>query len=708
MPTIHDQIDEVLAAAVHNELSDEERRALHVHLVECAECRALHKEEQLMHRALGEVFADEKPDFGFEKRMLYAFRHKAPQRISPGVFLSNLLRSRATQIVGALALLLALLQMGRFLTGEDMSVPLVREARTGPAAMTADNNQVSAATDVVASGPEQFGKEQTYGDVEGVRKSRDTSSAGRFFDRRSEPAKAARASGVSGLATSRVAASTPAASPASPEPQMEPNKEAGASGGALAETADNRQKAEEVTAEPAAIAASVPPGDNRKLVRNARVDLEVRSFDQALQQIAAFASEDKGYIATSNSEKQENGKLRGEIVVKLLPENLDSFLNRLHEIGDLKNQTLGTEDVTKQYFDTDARLKNAQAMEQRLLEILKKKSDDINDLLAVEKELGRVREQIEQMQGELKLMDSQVQLATVTIVLAEKDMDVPAAFLLKERAYLALYAGDVEKVYTEVKALASFKIQITNATLDRDNSGRVSARVSMLIAPEESDSVISKVKGMGRVDKFQLQTERVARGGQGMSEDAKTERDKVLLNITISREEQEAALQQTNLRVRASDVTERARQIRNLADKQGGRVRASSFARDPNGREFANVSLRVPMKNYGSLMQSLGTLGKLENVSVHRDERPDAQVDEANAPADVSIQVYSQGRIVSEDKGLFPTFRRTLAAGAGALMWSIQMIGVAIAFLAPWLLPVALVVWLIRLIARNRAAKRAR
>jgi hypothetical protein len=347
-------------------------------------------------------------------------------------------------------------------------------------------------------------------------------------------------------------------------------------------------------------------------------------------------------------------------------------------------------------------------MEQRLLEILKKKSDDINDLLAVEKELGRVREQIEQMQGELKLMDSQVQLATVTIVLAEKDMDVPAAFLLKERAYLALYAGDVEKVYTEVKALASFKIQITNATLDRDNSGRVSARVSMLIAPEESDSVISKVKGMGRVDKFQLQTERVARGGQGMSEDAKTERDKVLLNITISREEQEAALQQTNLRVRASDVTERARQIRNLADKQGGRVRASSFARDPNGREFANVSLRVPMKNYGSLMQSLGTLGKLENVSVHRDERPDAQVDEANAPADVSIQVYSQGRIVSEDKGLFPTFRRTLAAGAGALMWSIQMIGVAIAFLAPWLLPVALVVWLIRLIARNRAAKRAR
>src|SRR5207247_2432968 len=120
-----------------------------------------------------------------------------------------------------------------------------------------------------------------------------------------------------------------------------------------------------------------------------------------------------------------------------------------------KNQTLGTEDITKAYFDTDARLKNARVMEQRLDNMLKKKSDDINDLLQVEKELGRVREQIEQMQGELKFWDSQVQFATVTISLAEKDLEEPAKFLLKERAQLALYTPEVEKVYNENKARQS-------------------------------------------------------------------------------------------------------------------------------------------------------------------------------------------------------------------------------------------------------------
>src|SRR5438045_9709110 len=200
------------------------------------------------------------------------------------------------------------------------------------------------------------------------------------------------------------------------------------------------------------------------------------------------------------------------------------------------------------------------------------------------------------MQGELKFWDSQVQFATVTISLAEKDLEEPAKCLLKERAQLERYTAEVEKVYNDLKALASPKVQITNAQLDRDNTGRVSARVSMLIAPEESDGVISKAKAMGRVENFQVQTERVAQGGEGMSENAKTKRDKVELNISISRDDQEQALQHATGRLRRPAVDEKAKKLRDLAEKQNGRVRNSSFSRDHDGRESANVSLRVTMK----------------------------------------------------------------------------------------------------------------
>jgi len=306
------------------------------------------------------------------------------------------------------------------------------------------------------------------------------------------------------------------------------------------------------------------------------------------------------------------------------------------------------------------------------------------------------------MQGELKYWDSQVQFATVTISLAEKDMEEPAAFLVKERAQLALYAPDVEKIYNDVKGLASAKVQITNAQLNRNYSGRVSAQMSMLIAPEESEAVIARTKGFGRVENFQTQTERIAQGGEGMSENARTKRDKVQLNITISREEQEQALQQTSLRIRTSSVDEKAKELRSLAEKQGGRVRNSTFNRDPDGRELANVWLRVPMKNYPALMQSFNSLGKVENVSVQRQDRTGTQIDESNAPADISIQVYSQGNIVSHKSGLFATLRRTLAQSACAITWSLRMVGVAVAFLAPWVVALIAIVWITRRVIRAR------
>jgi hypothetical protein len=226
--------------------------------------------------------------------------------------------------------------------------------------------------------------------------------------------------------------------------------------------------------------------------------------------------------------------------------------------------------------------------------------------------------------------------------------------------------------------------------------------MSMLIAPEESEGVIGRVKGFGRVENFQTQTERIAQGGSGMAENAKTKRDKVELNITISREEQEQAFQQTTLRIRTSSVDEKAKELRTLAEKQGGRIRSSTFNRDPDGREAAEVSLRVPMKNYSALMQSLDSLGKVENVSVQRQDRTGTQTDEASAPADVSIQVYSQGNIVSQQSGLLATLRRTLAQSAGAIMWSLRMIGVAVAFLAPWVVAIVAVAWIAKRLMRAR------
>ena len=130
METIHSQIDELLAADVHGQLSDTERQALHGHLVECAECRQLHKEQKIMNQLLDENFAPQKADGTFEQRMLAGFRSRVPQRNGGLVrTLANLMRLRATQITAVAALLLALMQVGRMITHENPA-PLLSLART--------------------------------------------------------------------------------------------------------------------------------------------------------------------------------------------------------------------------------------------------------------------------------------------------------------------------------------------------------------------------------------------------------------------------------------------------------------------------------------------------------------------------------------------------------------------------------------------------
>src|SRR5437660_3563025 len=666
MATVHDEIDNWLAADLYGELSEDEQRQLHTHLVDCAACRKTHQETKTMNTNLEETLAQEKPDPAFEQRMLAVFRDRIPKRSGFVKLLSDLMRLRAAQITAVAAVLLGLVQLGRMITGETATTLRGREDHT-------NEGLFRQPAQVAATGQTQAG---------GLGKSDELAA------RQAKDMAVAKPEAAPG-AISELRRFPATVAPANAAQTEVPAQE-------------TRSEAMSYATEPSPAETPAAATANHKLIRNATVQLEIVSFDDAVQRITALASEEHGYVATTSSLKQANGKLRGEVVVKVLPENLDRFLQKIRGLGELKNQTLGSEDVTKAYFDTDARLKNARVMEQRLIEMLKTKTGKVSDLLQVEKELGRVREDIEKMQGELKYWDSQVQFATVTISLVEKDMEEPAAFLLKERSQLALYAPDVEKIYNDIKALASQKVQITNAQLNRDSSGRISATMSMLIAPEESEAVIGRTKGFGRVENFQTQTERIAQGGSGMSENAKTKRDKVELNITISREEQEQALQQTSLRIRTSSVDEKAKELRALAEKQGGRVRSSTFNRDPDGRELANVWLRVPMKNYVSLMQSLNSLGKVENVSVQRHDRTGTPVDEANAPADVSIQVYSQGNIVSHESGPLATLRRTLAQSAGAILWSLRMIGVAIAFLAPWVIAIVVIVWITKRVIRAR------
>ncbi|HWB58561.1 MAG TPA: DUF4349 domain-containing protein, partial [Chthoniobacteraceae bacterium] len=452
--------------------------------------------------------------------------------------------------------------------------------------------------------------------------------------------------------------------------------------------------------------AALPPIiDTRKLIRTASLDFEVPAFDKAVQTISNIATEERGYIFTQNSGKAANGKLQGEIVVKVTPANLDRFLLRVREIGEVKNETVSAQDVSKDYYDTESRMRNAQITEERMIDILKKKTGDVADLLEVEKQIADVRGEIEQMQGQLKYYDGLVQFATVTITLAEKgDVDQNAAWVLTQQAQLSLFSHDVEQAFTEAKNAASAaNAQTLESHMERDVDGREVATLHLLLPPENSEDAITKMKSIGRIQTFTTQTQRVARNNAG-PDTMKIEHDKVELNLVIQHDA-ENPVQGTNIGVLTEDVEDKANQVKAQVAAAGAEVKNADFNRAQNGAELASMLLRLPMKNYPAFIEKIKMLGTVKDFTVTRRESSNATED---APAEIALQIYNQAAAnMRNAEPVAPkiTVHGTVNESSSALMWSLRMIGVSLAFLAPWAVIGVIAWWVVAM--RRRAAQKS-
>ena len=157
---------------------------------------------------------------------------------------------------------------------------------------------------------------------------------------------------------------------------------------------------------------------NRMVIYTAYLTLEVDSVDAAIAQIMQTASAVGGYVAGMDIYTRDSTKA-GYITIKVPQKSFYQVLDQLKQLGEVKGETINTEDVTEQYIDLQARLNNLQKQEQRLLEILEM-AETVDEVLAVEKELERVRGEIESLTGQLQYIERRVDYSTITINLVER------------------------------------------------------------------------------------------------------------------------------------------------------------------------------------------------------------------------------------------------------------------------------------------------
>ncbi len=155
------------------------------------------------------------------------------------------------------------------------------------------------------------------------------------------------------------------------------------------------------------------------LIRTATASIEVDSLEIAVAQVKQLAAQFGGYLANSGVETGKKRLRNATLEVKIPVTRFDDALSGLTPIGKVESVNVSAEDVGEEYVDVDARMENARRLERRLIDLLGTRTGKLKDVLAVETELARVREEIERYEGRMRYLKAHTATSTNSVTVHE-------------------------------------------------------------------------------------------------------------------------------------------------------------------------------------------------------------------------------------------------------------------------------------------------
>lgn len=175
-------------------------------------------------------------------------------------------------------------------------------------------------------------------------------------------------------------------------------------------------------------AAALAPVSERMIIRTVELAMYVQDVEASFDEIQTLVEEMGGYVTSANTWHQGE-YLRARLTVRVPAKGLDSALEQIKALAtEVERESTSGEDVTEEYTDLEARLRNLEATEEELRELLttvRQRTGKAEDILAVHRELTNIRGQIEQIKGRMQYLEQMSALATIHIELTPDVLSRP-------------------------------------------------------------------------------------------------------------------------------------------------------------------------------------------------------------------------------------------------------------------------------------------
>jgi hypothetical protein len=155
------------------------------------------------------------------------------------------------------------------------------------------------------------------------------------------------------------------------------------------------------------------------IIRTGTATLQVDSLEPAVSRLRALAQSLGGYVGNTSMQTGKDQLRSGTVEIKVPAPRWQQLLTGLKPIGTLESQNESAEDVGEEFVDVQARVANARRLEQRLIALLANRTGKLSDALAVERELARVREEIDRYEGRIRYLRTRAAISTMVVTIHE-------------------------------------------------------------------------------------------------------------------------------------------------------------------------------------------------------------------------------------------------------------------------------------------------
>ena len=175
-------------------------------------------------------------------------------------------------------------------------------------------------------------------------------------------------------------------------------------------------------AEPLSLGTPMPAADpaGTMIVRHGQASIEVQKVEGAVARIRQTAGQFGGFVGNTSLVTGKEEQKTATLELRIPSAQFDAVVGALNQLGKVETVTVSAEDVSEEYVDLGARLANARRVEARLVEMLASRTGKLSDVLTVEQELARVRQEAERYEARIRFLEHRASLSSLAVSLHEK------------------------------------------------------------------------------------------------------------------------------------------------------------------------------------------------------------------------------------------------------------------------------------------------